>query len=121
MGAARRVLAITGTDRHDFLQGLVTNEVPKAPATLVYAALLTAQGKYLSDFFLTETGEAILLDADADQAADLMRRLTMYKLRAKVAIETPDGIARHRPGARGCAGRSEASGPGLAALRDRRE
>jgi folate-binding protein YgfZ len=90
MGAARKVLAITGTDRHDFLQGLVTNEVPKAPGTLVYAALLTAQGKYLADFFLTETGEAILLDADADQAADLMRRLTLYKLRAKVAVEETD-------------------------------
>lgn len=87
MTSERKVLRIAGSDRHAFLQGLVTNDVPTEPGKLVYAALLTAQGKYLADFFLCETGEALLLDADARQAPDLARRLTMYKLRAEVLID----------------------------------
>lgn len=87
MGAERKIFRITGEDRFDFLQGLVTNAVPQETGRLVYAALLTPQGKYLADFFLAETGEATLLDADAGQAGGLMKRLMLYRLRAKVAIE----------------------------------
>ncbi len=87
MTADRTVLSITGTDRHEFLQGLVTNDVSRLKDGLVYAALLTPQGKYLADFFLSEDGERILLDVAAALAPGLKQRLTMYKLRAKVAIE----------------------------------
>lgn len=80
----RRLLRVTGPEREDFLQGLVTNDVRRAP---VYAALLTPQGKYLADFFIIPDGDGFLLDVATDQADDLQRRLTMYKLRAKVAIE----------------------------------
>ncbi len=87
MGAERKVLKVTGEDRVSFLQGLVTNEVPKDPGTLVYAALLTPQGKYLADFFLWTDGDAVYLDADAAQAPALFQRLSMYKLRADVSLE----------------------------------
>ena len=43
----RRILRLSGEDTHDFLQGLVTNDVGKLDQGLVYAALLTAQGKSL--------------------------------------------------------------------------
>ena len=83
----RQVLAVTGADRARFLQGLVTNDVNKLGAGgLVYAALLTPQGKYLADFFLLQQGDAIWIDVKADLAADLVRRLTLYRLRADVAI-----------------------------------
>ncbi len=90
MPAERKVLRISGEDRFEFLQGLVTNAVPQEPGRLVYAALLTPQGKYLADFFLSKTGEAILLDAAAGQAEALARRLALYKLRAKVTLEPTD-------------------------------
>lgn len=90
MGAERKVLRITGDDRVVFLQGLVTNEVPREPGALVYAALLTPQGKYLADFFLWCDAEALYLDADAAQASALLQRLSMYKLRANVALEPTD-------------------------------
>lgn len=82
----RTVFSITGDDRLKFLQGLVTNDVTGAKNGLVYAALLTPQGKFLADFFLADRGDAILLDAPAELAPDLFRRLSMYKLRADVAI-----------------------------------
>ncbi|MEX5727099.1 folate-binding protein YgfZ [Rhodovulum iodosum] len=83
----RTVIAITGADRRHFLQGLVSNDVTDLSGRLVYAALLTPQGKYLADFFLTEQGETILLDIKSELAPGLMQRLTMYKLRADVALK----------------------------------
>ncbi|GAA0294557.1 CAF17-like 4Fe-4S cluster assembly/insertion protein YgfZ [Rhodovulum strictum] len=87
----RTVLRITGEDRVAFLQGLVTNDVRQIDGRLVYAALLTPQGKYLADFFLAGVGDAILLDVRTDFAEGLIRRLSMYRLRAKVGIE-PAGL-----------------------------
>lgn len=82
----RKVFELTGTDREGFLQGIVTNDVARCREELVYAALLTPQGKYLADFFLSTRGEAILLDVNATIADSLIKRLTMYKLRADVQI-----------------------------------
>jgi folate-binding protein YgfZ len=82
----RTILRIGGADRVHFLQGLVTNDLARLKGGLVYAAILTPQGKYLADFFLKEEPDAILLDAVAAQAAGLAQRLAMYRLRADVSI-----------------------------------
>ncbi|MEL7106724.1 MAG: folate-binding protein [Pseudomonadota bacterium] len=87
---ARAVLRVTGPDRAAFLQGLVTNDVDRVDAGLVYTALLSPQGKYLADFFMVGADEAILLDVAAEMAPALAQRLAMYKLRAAVAIEASD-------------------------------
>lgn len=88
----RRILALSGKDRETFLQGLVTNDVRRAPA---WAALLTPQGKYLADFLIVPDGERLLIDVDEALAGDLIRRLSMYKLRADVTLEPTDlGLAR---------------------------
>jgi folate-binding protein YgfZ len=88
----RGVLAIGGPDRANFLQGLVSNDTTRISGErAIYAALLTAQGKYLHDFFLVEVGETIWLDGEAARLADLKRRLSMFRLRAKVTLdERPD-------------------------------
>ena len=88
----RGVLAVSGVDRRSFLQGLVSNDVEKlAPDRALYAALLTAQGKYLHDFIMVDEGDAIWFDAEAARLPDLRRRLSIYRLRAKVALdERPD-------------------------------
>jgi folate-binding protein YgfZ len=88
----RGVLAVSGLERHAFLQGLVSNDVGKVgPTAARYAALLTAQGKYLHDFIMVEAGESIWLDAEAGRLSDLKRRLSMYRLRAKASLdERPD-------------------------------
>ncbi|WP_376874957.1 YgfZ/GcvT domain-containing protein [Albirhodobacter sp. R86504] len=82
----RTILEISGNDREEFLQGLVTNDIRKLAQGPIYAALLTAQGKYLADFFLIRAGETILVDVDASLAPSLAQRLTMYRLRADVKI-----------------------------------
>lgn len=92
---ARRILRLTGPDTEDFLQGLITNDIRKLDGGLLYAALLTPQGKYIADFFLARDGDGILLDVAEPLADDLTRRLSMYKLRAKVTIE-PSGLNLQR-------------------------
>jgi folate-binding protein YgfZ len=83
----RAVIALEGGEAREFLQGLVTNDLKDmAPATGLYAALLTPQGKILFDFLVTEGDGAVLLDSAADRAEALVRRLTMYRLRAKIEI-----------------------------------
>jgi len=87
MLAERGVLEIAGADRHAFLQGLISNDVSKAaPDRAIHAALLTAQGKYLNDFFVVALGEALYLDAEAARLEELRRRLSLYKLRSKVTL-----------------------------------
>jgi folate-binding protein YgfZ len=84
---ARGVLEIAGEDRVAFLQGLVSNDVAKVGAErAIFAALLTAQGRYLFDFFIVALGEALYLDVEAAQLDALRRRLSLYKLRSKVTL-----------------------------------
>tara|TARA_R110002051_G_scaffold159688_3_gene231200 strand:- start:4446 stop:5177 length:732 start_codon:yes stop_codon:yes gene_type:complete len=95
----RSVFAITGNDRIDFLQGLVTNDVTRAAGGIVYAALLTPQGKFIADFFIIGQDDRLLIDVENSAAAALLQRLTMYKLRADVQINQSSLIASHGTGA----------------------
>lgn len=91
----RAVIALSPADPAEdviaFLQGLVTNDVTKATEKKpVYAALLTAQGKMQFDFFIWpenfEHGPGLLIDCEKDLADDLVKRLSLYRLRRKIDI-----------------------------------
>lgn len=89
----RTLLALTGADATGFLDPLVSNDVTRVVAgQAVYAALLSPQGKFLHDFLITARPDGgLLLDVDAARCADLARRLTLYRLRAKVGIDALPG------------------------------
>lgn len=94
---SRGALRVTGADARPFLQGMISNDIDKlTPERALWAAFLTAQGRFLHDFFLVQPAEnaTILLDCEASRRDDLRRRLGLYKLRAKVAIE--DATAEYR-------------------------
>ena len=87
----RAVIAVTGDDWCSFLQGLVTQDVETlAPGELRFAALLTPQGRILFDLFLLGREDGCWIDCAADQRGDLLTRLTIYRLRAKVTITAID-------------------------------
>jgi folate-binding protein YgfZ len=90
----RAVLAISGPQARDFLQGLVTNDVVNglAPGIGLYTALLSPQGKILFDFFVTEGDGALLLDVAHDTGDALLKKLKMYRLRTKIEIETREQL-----------------------------
>lgn len=89
----RAVLRISGADRIEFLQGIVSNDAAKAGRDRgVWAAFLTPQGKYLHDFFLAADGESILLDCEKARADDLRKRLRRYTLRSDARVEAADDL-----------------------------
>jgi folate-binding protein YgfZ len=91
----RAVLSVAGQDARSFLNGLVTQDVQTlAPGTACYAGLLTPQGKALFDFFIaSESDDTLLMDVAAHRAPDLLKRLTMYKLRAAVTLTARPDLA----------------------------
>ena len=87
----RAVLRLSGADRVDFLQNLVTQDVARPQAgACVMTALLTPQGKLLFDFIIYVEEDGFLLDVDAESAEALLKKLTLYKLRADVKLEMTD-------------------------------
>jgi folate-binding protein YgfZ len=89
----RAVLMLAGPDVRSFLQGIVSNDVERVSTErALWSAFLTPQGKFLYEFFLVERPGAedgatlFWLECEAERRTDLMRRLKMYKLRAKVEL-----------------------------------
>ncbi len=95
--ANRAIIRLSPLDESEdvpaFLQGLVTNDV--AGPLPCYAALLSAQGKHLFDFLVWADGTGLLLDCEAAHADELAKRLSMYRLRRKIAIARDDSLAVH--------------------------
>jgi tRNA-modifying protein YgfZ len=90
----RAVIAVAGPEARSFLQGLVTNDTTAvAPGRPAYAALLTAQGKILFDFLVGEADGTLLIDCRKEAREALIKRLSLYKLRAKVEIAPRDDLA----------------------------
>jgi folate-binding protein YgfZ len=89
----RALIRLSGEDVRGFVQGLVTNDVTgKLP---VWAGLLTPQGKCLFDFIVWADGEDLLLDCEVAAADDLIKRLTIYRLRRPIRIQRDDSVAVH--------------------------
>ncbi len=88
----RGLIHIEGSDRHDFLQGLVSNSLTKLQGgTALYACLLTPQGKFLHDFFIHDGDGFLLLDCEGTaRAQDLYKRLNLYRLRSDVQISVDE-------------------------------
>lgn len=84
----RAVIAVSGSDAHQFLHNVLTCDIEGLGEDAVMpGALLTPQGKILFDFMVMRAGpERYLLDCRLDIAADFIKRLTLYRLRAKVDI-----------------------------------
>ncbi len=88
----RGVVRIAGDEARGFLNGLVTCDMDKViPGKAGFGALLSPQGKILFDFLIVEAepqdGGGFYLDTPRVLAPDLIERLAMYRLRAKVTIE----------------------------------
>ena len=88
MKYSRSFVAVSGIDRIEFLQGIVTNNVKLVHEQLVYSAILTPQGKYFVDFFMVPRPDCILLDIDSACTDMLISNLKRYKLRSSVSIDS---------------------------------
>ena len=85
--ADRGIVRVGGEDAEKLLQGVITNDMDllgKQPA--IHSALLSPQGKILFEFFVATAGTGFLLETARAQSQDLLRRLLLYRLRAKAEI-----------------------------------
>jgi hypothetical protein len=89
----RAIVRLSGEDVRGFVQGLVTSDVTSELP--VWAGLLTPQGKCLFDFLVWADGEDLLLDCEAAAADDLIKRLSVYRLRRPIRIARDDSLGVH--------------------------
>jgi folate-binding protein YgfZ len=94
---SRALVRLTATEEGEdvagFLQGLVTNDV--TGLLPVWAGLLSAQGKCLFDFLVWPDANGLILDCEAEAADELVQRLSLYRLRRKIAIARDDAHGVH--------------------------
>jgi len=89
----RNCIIVAGNDRFNFLQGLITNDVMLLKKQqVIYACILTPQGKYFADIFIINCDDYFLIDIPQNLSAELIVKLNMYKLRSNVSISAVENI-----------------------------
>ncbi len=87
----RATINICGLEAKSFLQGLITNDINKIDSgEAIYSFMLSAQGRFLYDFFIISYNGAIILDCAFEYVDEIIKKLSFYKLRAKVEIKKSD-------------------------------
>jgi folate-binding protein YgfZ len=102
--APRKAIGVFGADRASYLQGLLTNDIQAlTPGTGCYAAWLTPQGRMLTDLYVFESGDTILLDVPAAELSATLQRLDQFIFSEDVQLvdfsSTLDSVSIHGPGA----------------------
>ena len=88
-----KFLSISGEDRVNFLQDLITNDIHKCDSkNSIYSCLLNPQGKFIADFFIIDHENSYLIETHKKFVKDLVNKLKIYKLRAKVEINNVNDL-----------------------------
>ena len=83
----RSILYVNGSEAHDFLQNLISNDINKVKHDLsCFASLLTPQGKFLYEFIVIKHKLGYFIDCDKSQSEEILKQLNTYKIRSKVEI-----------------------------------
>ena len=87
--ADRAVIAVTGPDAAEYLQGQLTNDIEAlAPGAGCRAELLDRKGHIQADLrVLRPAAEEILIDTEGSAAPTALRHLTMYSIGRDVTVE----------------------------------
>ena len=84
----RGLISISGKDAKEYLQNIITNDINKVtPASSIFSALLSPQGKYLFEFFIIKSTDGYFLDCDNKIIVELIENLNKYKLRSEIEIK----------------------------------
>ena len=83
----RGIILIEGKDRFKFIQGIISNDIEllrKKPS--IYSSLLTPQGKFQYDFFISNFKEKFYLECNISEQEELISKFMMFKLRLDVKV-----------------------------------
>ena len=88
-----KFLEIKGSDRDNFLQSLITNDIYKCKKNkAIYACLLTPQGKFIADFFIINDYDKYLLEIHQKYIDLVITKLKLYKLKSNIDLKINDEI-----------------------------
>ncbi|MBN8828567.1 MAG: folate-binding protein YgfZ [Sphingobacteriia bacterium] len=91
--ANRAIITLSGNDKEHFLQGIITKDINKIKSEkIIYTLILNPQGKFLFDLFIFEKDHMLYIDCLKDKKEDLIKKLTVYKLRSDVVIKEEQNI-----------------------------
>lgn len=89
----RQVIEVTGPEGAEFFQGLITNDVrhledKTGHGNCLFTFILTPNGRVLSDGMLyrNDRDKSLLLECDSRVTPEVMKHLTVHKLRKKLSI-----------------------------------
>ena len=86
--ADRKLIEISGRDKESFLQGLITNDIMKIKEQgIIFSAFLSAQGKFLADFFIFQHNDNLIIDINEIFIENFIAKLQLYKLNSIVNIK----------------------------------
>jgi folate-binding protein YgfZ len=89
----RTIIEISGQDRQEFLQGLITNDIKLANSlNMIYSAFLNGAGRFFGDFFIHEIDEKYILDCHILEVDDIIKKLNLYKLRSQIEIKKNENL-----------------------------
>ena len=82
-----KFVSISGDDRKDFLQGIITNDINKCDSKApIYSCLLSPQGKFIADFFIIDYEKSYLIEIHKKFIDDFLKKLKIYQLRSNIKI-----------------------------------
>ena len=82
-----KFIEISGDDKSEFLQGLITNDIFKCNAkNSIYSCILTPQGKFIADFFVSFLEDKYLIEIHEKYYDTFIQKIKMYKLRSKILL-----------------------------------
>jgi len=89
----RKIIKISGSDKETFLQGLITNDINLIKTNkIIYSAMLNSKGRFLYDFFIFSQDDNFMLDCLDKRRDEIIKKLSLYKLRSDVNIQKDDEI-----------------------------
>lgn len=90
------LIAVRGEDAETFLQGQLTNDLTKVTArSSQLSGMCNPKGRLLASFRLLRYAECYYLCLPAELAAETIKRLRMYVLRARVTLEDASNAFVH--------------------------
>src|SRR5690606_25388284 len=80
-------IRLSGADRRNYLQGILTNDIEALGAgSGCYAAMLTPNGRMIADMRVLELGDSLLIDLDAGLAAAIRERFQQFIFSEDVVV-----------------------------------
>ena len=98
----RGIIELTGSDRARYLHGMCTNDVKKLKAGEgCMAAMVTRQGKMISEMIIRATGKSLLLEVERSNLQGTIDALSKFLVADDVTIKESDlaVIGIYGPGA----------------------